>query len=218
MAVVESLRRYLKSRFTYSSLSSQFLEGQQLFFGSVPWHYGIIIVLTGHLVAFLCPKVILDFNRAPARLYALEVFGLTCGLSCLVGLVSLAVRRASSARLRAVTTVMDIVLLAVLLTQVSLGVWIALTLRWGSNWFALALAPYLWSLVALKPDPALVLVLPLVVKLHVLGAFVLLALLPFSRLVHMLVVPWQYLWARPQQVIWNRDPRPQVGPGGLARR
>ena len=207
VAIVESVRRYVKNRFTYSSLSSQFLEGENLFLGSIPWHYCIIVVLLGHLVAFLFPENLLLFNAVPVRLYILEVVALVCGLGALVGLIGLAVRRAISARIRAVTSPMDVVLLAVLLVQVGLGVYIALTLRWGSSWFAVALVPYLRSLFALQPDSALLSVLPPAVKLHVIGAFVLVALLPFSRLVHALVVPWQYLWLRPQLVIWNRRPR-----------
>jgi len=48
--------------------------------------------------------------------------------------------------------------------------------------------------------------LPWGIKAHILGAFVFLALLPFSRLAHLLVVPWAYLWRQPQLVIWNRCP------------
>ena len=73
IALVECVRRYLKDRFTYSSLSSQLLEGEDLFFGTVAWHYGIIILLIGHLLGFLLPEQLLAFNGAPLRLYILEV-------------------------------------------------------------------------------------------------------------------------------------------------
>ena len=206
VAIVESVRRFAKGRFTYSSLSSQFLESSQLFLGSVPWHYGIMLVLLGHLLAFLFPRQLLAFNSKPVRLYALESVALTLGLFTLVGLINLTIRRLRSARVRAVTSPMDLIILVVLLVQVGLGVYIALFKRWGSSWFAVALAPYLYSLCVLRPDASLLAVLPWAVKLHVVGAFLLLALLPFSRLVHLLVVPWQYLWLRPQLVIWNRRP------------
>jgi len=206
VALVESIRRYGRERFSYSSLSSQFLEGNQLFLGSVPWHYGILIVLLGHLVAFLFPQQILAFNRVPVRLYILEVTALAWGLLTLVGLLSLIVRRLWFPRIRAVTSAMDLILLGVLLIQVGLGVYIALNLRWGSSWYALALVPYLRSLCVLRPDLTLLIPLPWGIKAHILGAFVFLALLPFSRLAHLLVVPWAYLWRQPQLVIWNRCP------------
>ncbi len=38
LAIVGSIGRYVSDRFSYSSLSSQFLEIRQLFWGSVAWH------------------------------------------------------------------------------------------------------------------------------------------------------------------------------------
>lgn len=212
IAIVGSILRYRLNAFSYSSLSSQFLESQQLFYGSVPWHYGILIVLTGHLIAFLFPRELLAFNSVPIRLYLLEATALIFGLLALVGLVNLVVRRIWYPRIRAVTSVMDGVLLGVLLAQVLLGVYIATNLRWGSSWFATLLAPYLYSLCVLKPDVTLLGPLPLVVKLHIFGAFLLIALIPFTRLVHIFVVPVQYLWRRPQVVIWNRHPKEVSSP------
>ena len=57
--------RYLARGFTYSSLSSQFLENQQHFWGLVPFHYGILMVTAGHLGAFFLPKQILEWNTQP---------------------------------------------------------------------------------------------------------------------------------------------------------
>lgn len=201
---VESIRRYRQKRFSFSSLSSQFLEGKQLFLGTVPFHYGILIVLVGHLIAFLFPRQLLAWNSVPIRLYILEITGLIGGLSCLVGLVNLIVRRVRFPRIRAVTSPMDAIILTVLLVQIGLGVYIAITLRWGSSWFAAALTPYLWSLIRFQPDLTMLVPMPLAVKLHIFGMFLFLLLLSYSRLVHLLVVPLQYLWRPPILVIWNR--------------
>jgi len=204
---LESIRRYRQRRFTFSSLSSQFLEGNQLFLGTVPFHYGIIVVLFGHLIAFLFPRQLLAWNSVPVRLYILETAGLTGGLCTLIGLVNLVVRRVRSARIRAVTSPMDVIILGVLLVQVCLGVYIATSLRWGSSWFAVALTPYLWSLVRFEPDLSIISLMPWAVKAHIFGMFLFVLLLSYSRLVHLLVIPWQYIWRPPQVVIWNRAPR-----------
>jgi nitrate reductase gamma subunit len=201
---VESIRRYRQTRFSFSSLSSQFLEGDQLFMGNVPFHYGILMVMVAHLVAFLFPRQLLAWNSVPVRLYILEIAGLAGGLLCLAGLAQLVTRRAIYARVRAVTTPMDVIILLMLLVQVGLGVHIAVTLRWGSSWFAAVLSPYLWSLVQFRPDLRVLSVLPWPIKLHIFGMFVFLLLLSYSRLVHVLVVPLQFLWRSPQVVIWNR--------------
>jgi nitrate reductase gamma subunit len=207
LAVVVTLQRYFKRGFTYSSLSSQFLESDELFYGSVPWHIGILVVLTGHVIGFAIPRQILWWNGVPARLYVLETTGLLFGLLALVGIVSLIVRRLTFARLRAVTSWMDVVVLIVLLVQVVLGVYVALFYRWGSSWYATSAVPYLRSLFLLQPDLKMIAPLPLAVKLHIVNAYVFLAILPFSRLVHMLVVPIHYLWRPYQLVIWNYDRR-----------
>jgi nitrate reductase gamma subunit len=203
---LESIRRYRQRRFTFSSLSSQFLERDQLFVGTVPFHFGIMLILAGHLIAFLFPRQVLTWNSVPIRLYVLETTAMAAGLSTLIGMVNLIVRRLRYSRVRAVTSRMDGVILGVLLVQVSLGVYIAMNLRWGSSWFAVALTPYLRSLIMLQPDLTLLSPLPLVVKLHIFGMFLFLLLLSYSRLVHLLVVPWQYIWRPPQVVIWNHEP------------
>lgn len=197
--------RYRQRGFTVSSLSSQFLEGKQLFWGTIPFHFGIMVVFLGHLIALLLPRGLLAWNSMPIRLIALEVTAFVFGLSMLVGLTALMYRRLTNARIRAVTSPMDIALELLLLAQVVLGCWIALGFRWGSSWFAADLTPYLWSLVRLSPETAAVFALPWVIKLHIVGAFALVLIVPFSRLVHVIVAPLNYLVRPYQQVMWNWD-------------
>jgi nitrate reductase gamma subunit len=204
LAIVGTIWRYFSDRFSYTSLSSQFLENRQLFWGSVPWHYGILVILTGHLVAFLIPRSVLAWNGEPWRLYVLEASALAFGFLTLWGLVALIFRRFSSARIRVVTSPMDVVLLLALLIQVVAGLWVAVFFRWGSSWYAAFAVPYLKSLFTLSPDVALVSNLPFMAQVHIVGAFVLLLLLPFTRLVHLLAFPITYLWRPYQVVIWNR--------------
>lgn len=199
------IRRYVKRGFQVSSLSSQFLEGKRLFWGSVPFHVGILVVFLGHLLAFLIPSSILLWNGSPVRLLALEITGFAFALSFLIGLSLLFYRRISNARIRAVTSGMDILIEVLLLVQVVLGLWIALFDRWGSNWFAADLSPYLWSLLSFRPDPEAVLAMPTSVQLHIINAFLILLLLPFTRLVHLLVAPFHYIGRPYQRVIWNWD-------------
>ncbi len=204
LAIIGIIWRYLREPFSVSSLSSQFLESRQLFWGSVPWHYGILVILLGHLIGFMVPRSVLAWNGTPWRLYVLEAAALIFGLMTLVGIILLIARRMTNARIRAVTSLMDVVLLLVLLVQIVAGLWTAIFYRWGSSWYAAIAVPYLWSVIKLKPDVSLVANLPLMVQLHIMGAFVLIALIPFTRLVHFLALPIAYLWRPYQVVIWNR--------------
>lgn len=201
-----TIMRYQKAPFTYSSLSSQFLENQQHFWGLVPFHYGIIVVLTGHVVAFLIPRQILLWNSHPLRLTILEVSALIFALLALAGLAGAITRRLTVSKVRAVTSPLDWIIISVLLVQVASGIYVAVFHPWGSAWFAAAIAPYLWSLVKFAPDIAAIGVLPLAIKFHIVLAYALIGLTPFTRLVHILVAPTPYLWRKPQVVRWYRRP------------
>ncbi len=203
--LVGTIYRYKTTAFQYSSLSSQFLEGRRLFWGSVPFHWGLIILFFGHLAAFLIPDTVLAWNSEPVRLMILEFASFIFGLTVLAGLVILFTRRLSNQRLRDVTSPMDITVEVILLAQVVLGLITAYSYRWGSSWFASTLSPYLQSIFILQPEITAVSTLPLVPKLHVVLAFVILALIPFTRLVHILVVPLHYLKRPYQRVMWNWD-------------
>ncbi len=202
-----TIYRYRAETFTYSSLSSQFLENRQHFWGMVPFHYGILTVLLGHAVAFLVPRSILLWNARPLRLYILEVTALAFGVMTLVGLLAILLRRQGSSKLLRVTTKADWVLYALLLVQLASGVYVAVFHPWGSSWFASTASPYLWSLAKLSPQVDWVAALPWAVKLHILNAWLLIGFFPFTRLVHILVVPNPYLWRKRQVVRWNRDPK-----------
>jgi nitrate reductase gamma subunit len=203
--LIVTVQRYRQRKFTYSSLSSQFLENKQHFFGSVPFHYGILVVLGVHLLGLLVPRGVLAWNSQPLRLWIGEVTGFAFAVLTLVGLVNIVVRRLTNSLARRVTTVGDWVVYALLFAQVGLGIWVAAFHGWGSSWFATSASPWLWSLVKFAPDVAYVAPLPLAVKLHFVNAFLLIGFFPFTRLVHVLVLPNHYLWRRTQVVTWNWD-------------
>lgn len=207
LAVLVGLYRYFSDRFSYSSFSSQFLENRTLFWGSAPWHYGLIVILLIHLIALIFARGWQALIAEPVRLYTLEIIGLAAALMVIVAFILLAIRRLRNAKIFTVTSAMDWVLLAVLLAQVILGFWIALFYRWGSDWYLHTAVPWLISLLKLRPNAEFVTALPWAVKLHMLGGFLLIALFPFTRLVHMVTFPITYLWRPYQVVIWNRRTR-----------
>jgi len=202
-----SIYRSIYRPFTVSSLSSQLLERKKLYWGSIPFHYGIVIILLGHLAALLLPGGLRLWNAVPIRLYLLEATGLALGLWALLGLLILLWRRASERKVRVVTTPMDVVLLLLLLVSVITGVLTATLYRFGSSWFTVVFTPYIWSVLTFRPQVGLVAPLPWVIKLHVINFFILLAVFPFSRLIHLATYPIGYLIRPWQIVIWNRRPR-----------
>ncbi len=208
-----TIYRYRAQSFSYSSLSSQFLENKQHFWAVVPFHYGILVVAIGHFVAFLIPRSILLWNShpffegdvsVPLRLYILEVSALSFGVLTMAGLIGIIWRRFTMPKVRQITSVTDWIIYLMLLVQVISGVGIALFHPWGSSWFATSLSPYLWSVVTLSPDISYIVAMPPLVKFHIVFAFLTIGFFPFTRLVHVLVIPNPYLWRRPQVVRWYR--------------
>ena len=207
LAVAGTVYRVRQRSFTVSSLSSQLLERNKLYWGSVPFHWGILVILLGHLLALAIPSSVTAWNAEPVRLYALEITGFALAAWTLGGLVVLVYRRLSSKRVRAVTTPMDMAVLGLIIAQVGTGMAIALFYRFGSFWGPEVFTPYIRSLLVLDPRPELLADLAIVVRLHAFLFFVFLALFPFTRLVHIITVPLQYIFRPWQRRIFVHQPR-----------
>lgn len=201
--IIGSIFRYKNKGFKVSSLSSQFLEGKKLFWGSQPFHWGLLVLFLGHLIAFLFPRTVIAWNGDPVRLLILEISSFAFGLSALLGLILLVKRRLTTQRLTFVANKMDMLVYVVLLTQILSGLGIAVFARWGSTWFASTLTPYLRSVFAFNPDLNAVSAMPWFVQIHIISAFFIIAIIPFTRFMHFLVAPIDYIWRDYQLVIWN---------------
>lgn len=204
--IAGSLYRYFYHGFQVSSLSSQILESRILFFGSRPFHWGIVTLLLGHLIGFLFPVRVLAWNNVPVRLYILETTALTFALMTLAGIGVLLYRRINVKRIRLITSRMDVFVFILLILIIISGLHTAFFNRWGSSWFAIVMAPYLKSVLLLKPDIAAVSALPLMVKVHMVTTFLFIGMVPYTRIIHILVYPLHYFFRAYQVTIWNKKP------------
>jgi len=144
--------RYFSNRLTWSAYSTQFLEGKALYWGSNPWHYGIIPVLIAHLVSVIAPgpmRAILGNQRA---LILLEDVGQGLGLLALFGCLVLLIRRLRAPILKTVTSASDWVLLVLLIVEVATGVYMGIFIRGGPLWYLYTAVPYFHSLLAFDPQ------------------------------------------------------------------
>lgn len=198
--VVGTILRYRRG-FQYSSLSSQFLESKTFSLGSTPFHVGILVVFFAHLIGFIFPS----FVFGGKMLVIMETIMLAFSMVAIAGLSLLFYRRVTNQRVRMVTNTMDIIIEVLLLVQFIIGIYIAVSLKWGSAWYASDMVPYLVSVFTFQPDIVGISATPWLIKLHVIGAFMIILLIPFSRLVHFLVAPLHYIF-RPYQIVrWNWD-------------
>lgn len=203
--LIGSILRISYYGYSVSSHSSQFLESNKLFWGSRLFHSGIVVLLIGHLVGFLMPKSIILLTNTPLWLMIIEITAFAFGILSFIGIALLIIRRLRVKRLHSVTSRLDILVYAVLFTQILTGILVAYYYRWGTSWYASSLVPYLRSLFMFSPDISVITTMPWLIKIHALSAFVFIGLIPFTRLIHFIVYPVYYLWRNYQLVIWNRD-------------
>jgi MFS transporter, NNP family, nitrate/nitrite transporter len=202
-AIAGMVVRYRKQPRSITSSSSQLLEGRQHFWAVVLFHYGVIATLFGHAIGLLIPKQVLAWNAKPMRLYVLEAVAIALGTTAFLGIALALRRRITTQRLWPVTSISDWLLLALLFAQLLTGLVVALFLPWGAYWYHASAVPYLKSIFEFRPDASYVAAMPVVVKLHVTGAWLLVLAIPFTRLAHMLVAPLPYLFRKPQVARWN---------------
>ncbi len=192
-----------RSARTISSQSSQFLERRWLAWGTIPFHFGIFVVLADHLVPLVAPDMWRVLVSKPWGLLAVESLGAGGAMLALLGLTILLLRRLGTGVVRASSSFGDIAVVVLLIAQAALGFAVASLHRWGSVWSVGTTVPYLRSLLAFNPDVTYVAGVPPLMQWHLAGAWIILALLPFTRLVHMLTFPLGYLFRRPQKVVWT---------------
>ena len=69
--VVVTIIRWRTHEFTVSSMSSQLLESRRLYWGSISFHWGLTLILLGHLLALLVPRSFELWNAVPLQLFLL---------------------------------------------------------------------------------------------------------------------------------------------------
>jgi nitrate reductase gamma subunit len=195
--------RWFSNRLTWSAYSTQFVEQKTLFWGINPWHYGIIPLLAAHLLGIVAPGPMKALLSNQGTLLAVESIGLALGLFALFGSLVLLLRRSNSPMLKRMTVASDWVVLYLLAAQTATGVYIGTFMRWGSQWYLHTAVPYFYSLLTFNPQVEYLADFPLVFKLHAAGAFLIVALLPFTKMVHLLYQPVTFLKDPPLLYRWR---------------
>lgn len=204
ICLIGSWARFDLSQYTWKAGSSQMLSNKGMRLASNLFHIGVLFVLAGHFVGLLTPAAIYHtvISTENKQLLAMVSGGIFGGL-CLIGLLMLIHRRLTDPRVRATSSVSDILILLVLLAQLVLGLLtiVASTQHLDGSVMVL-LAEWAQNTVLLRPEEAAAAIAPvsLVYKLHVFLGLTLFVLFPFTRLVHVVSAPIWYLGRRYQIV------------------
>ena len=179
------------------------------------------MVLAGHLMGLLIPKAWTDLvvTQETYHLVAL-VAGTLAGIAALVGIAMLIYRRRTTGPVFLATTRNDKLMYVVLVAAIVFGMIATLTgdhtpagehhnyRETVSIWFR--------SLIVFQPDVQAMAASTWQFKVHILIGLALIALIPFSRLVHAFTVPLHYLF-RPYIVYRSRDVVPPAPSQGRVR-
>lgn len=205
--------RHRYDRFGWTTRSSQVYESRLLNIASPAFHYGILFVLVGHVVGLFVPESWTETVGVSEHTYHLfSLYGGTAaGLVTVGGIALLVYRRRTRAPVFRATTANDKVMYLVLVAAIVMGMVAKLTHASGDGYeYRQSIAPWARSLFTLSPDTGLMEGVPVLYQIHAVLGMALIALVPYTRLVHMFSAPVQYLF-RPYVVYRSRDPR-QLGP------
>lgn len=200
--------RYRYDKFGWTTRSSQLYESRLLRIGSPLFHFGLLVVIVGHVIGLLIPKSWTDAVGLSQEAYHLQalLLGTIAGISTLVGVGILIYRRRTTGPVFMATTRNDKLMYVVLVAAIVAG--LATTLLGASGGdehnYRLTVSPWFRSLFVLQPDIEAMSRAALSFHLHALIGMALFAIWPFTRLVHAFTAPVQYLF-RPYIVYRSRD-------------
>ncbi|MDI3406722.1 respiratory nitrate reductase subunit gamma [Streptomyces cavernicola] len=214
LLVAGTVWRFRYDKFGWTTRSSQVYESKLLNVASPMFHYGILFVLVGHLMGLFVPESWTDGIGLDEHTYhLLSLYGGTAaGALAVLGILMLLVRRRTNAPVFRATTANDKVMYVFLLAAIVLGMWAKLansTVSAGYD-YRQTIAPWVRSLFTLQPDIDRMAGVPVLYQIHALVGLALIALVPFTRLIHMFSAPVQYLF-RPY-VVYRSRAEGQLGP------
>jgi len=219
--VIGHVWRYRYDQFGWTSRSTQLQERRLLKWGSPLFHYATFAAIGGHVIGILVPERFtraIGIPEAAYRWFAASA-GTVAAAGVIAGVAILAGRRLFVARVRATTSAVDWVALVLLAIVIVLGIAETVGVGLLGSGYDYRESVSLWfrGLFVGNPDVRAVARAPLIYQVHATAAWAVLAVWPFSRLVHAWSYPVWYLW-RPYVVYRSRVATRPNEPGTSGRR
>ncbi len=191
--------RYRTDQVGWTARSTQILESRMLRIGSIAFHVGALAAIGGHVLGILVPVSWTDAVGLNEDAYHVVsvIGGLTAGLAVVLGLVVLIYRRTTNLRVRRTTTRMDVAVFAMLAFAIVTGLWVTVLNTVDETHYREHVAPWFRGILTLDPQPERMADAPLILQVHVTQVWLLYALWPFSRLVHVWSIPVDWFFRSP---------------------
>ena len=207
--VVGSIWRYRYDKFGWTTRSSQLYESRLLRIGSPLFHFGILVVVIGHVIGLVIPESWTSAAGLSEHAYHVQALTLggVAGVCTLVGVAILIYRRRTTGPVFMATTRNDKTMYVVLVAAIVVGL-VTTLLGAGvvgdEHNYRETVSPWFRSIFVLQPDVDAMSEAPVSFQVHTLVGMLLFAIWPFTRLVHAFSAPIGYLF-RPYVVYRSRD-------------
>ncbi|WP_406001076.1 respiratory nitrate reductase subunit gamma [Streptomyces sp. NBC_00829] len=201
--------RYRYDQFGWTTRSSELYESRLLRIGSPLFHFGILVVVIGHVIGLVVPQSWTSAMGVSETAYHVQalVLGGVAGFATLAGAAILIHRRRTTGPVFMATTRNDKTMYVVLVAAIVAGI-ITTLLGAGAvgevHHYRETVSPWFRSVFTLQPDIDAMSAAPLSFQLHTLIGMLLFAIWPFTRLVHAFTAPIGYLF-RPYVVYRSRS-------------
>ncbi|WP_417286842.1 respiratory nitrate reductase subunit gamma [Corynebacterium variabile] len=209
--------RWRTDQFGWTSHSSQIYESRILRLASPLFHWGMMFVIIGHLMGLAIPKSWTTSVGVSETAYHLiaTIPGTIAGIAVIVGLVGLIYRRVVNRTVFLATSRSDKVMYLLLGVAILSGFTATVSTQvfGGPHGYDYreTISPWLRQIMVFQANPDLMADVPWEFKVHVVCGFSLIALWPFTRLVHAFSAPVGYV-SRPYIVYRSRDARTKTAP------
>lgn len=198
------IARYEYAQYEWKTGSSQLLRNKGMRLGSNLFHIGIIFLLFGHFFGLLTPhSVYSKVIHTQVKQHLAMISGGFFGIVCFFGLTFLLYRRLFDKRIRVTSTFSDIFILFMLYLQLILGlVSIFISSKDLSGSSMKSLADWVQHIVTFR-EFAFFYVREehWIFKAHIVLGLTIFMIFPFTRLVHVLSVPFGYLFRTGYQIV-----------------
>ena len=203
--VVGMIWRYRYDKFGWTTRSSQLYESRLLKIGAPLFHYGILLAVVGHAMGLIIPQSWTDLVISRDAYHWIAVAGgVTAGIMVTVGFIILVIRRRTVKTVFNATTVNDKVMFLVLGLTIFFGMWNTISTAFSHAYnYREGVSPWFRSIFTFQPNVEAMANAPFQFQAHAVTAFLLILILPFTRLVHMFSAPVFYL-SRPYIVFRSR--------------
>lgn len=187
--------RYTMRERNWTTKSSQFLGRDGMKWAGPLFHLGLVMAFGGHVIGVLIPKFVTEtagINEHSYHMIALSG-GIPAAVLFLGGFIVLSLRRFGKARMKVNTSNTDRLLYLVLFLTILSGTLGTVMNISGAFDYRESISPWFRSVLMLHPDVPLMDKIPAIFQIHMLMWMLTAILFPFSRLVHCLSVPFEYI-------------------------